>query len=62
MKRGRFITPKRGCGLLAGTFREHLLGKKIIHEEIITKAVLASAEKIYCINSVRKWRQAVLLP
>ena len=63
VKRGNsLITPKQTCGLLAGTFRDHLLRKKIIREGIITKEVLASAEKIYCINSVRKWREAVLLP
>jgi para-aminobenzoate synthetase/4-amino-4-deoxychorismate lyase len=60
-KNGRLITPKTECGLLAGTFREHLLEKKTIREEIITTADLRSAEKIYIINSVRKWREAVLL-
>lgn len=62
VKRGNFlITPKQTSGLLAGTFRAHLLRKKIIREGTITKADLASAEKIYCINSVRKWREAILL-
>ena len=60
-KNGRLITPKIECGLLAGTFREHLLKKKVIHEGILSKDDLKSAEKIYVINSVRKWRKAILL-
>jgi para-aminobenzoate synthetase / 4-amino-4-deoxychorismate lyase len=61
MKRGRLFTPKMECGLLAGTFRAHLLARKKIHEGIITKDDLKSAEKIYVINSVRKWRKAVII-
>jgi para-aminobenzoate synthetase/4-amino-4-deoxychorismate lyase len=60
--RGNFlITPRQTCGLLAGTFREHLLEKKIIREGILSKVDLKSAENIYIINSVRKWRPAVLV-
>jgi para-aminobenzoate synthetase / 4-amino-4-deoxychorismate lyase len=61
MKRGRFITPKTECGLLAGTFRAHLLARKKIHEGIITKDDLKSTEIFFIINSVRKWRHAILL-
>jgi para-aminobenzoate synthetase/4-amino-4-deoxychorismate lyase len=60
-KTGRFITPKIECGLLAGTFRGHLLSRGILQEGIVTEQDLKSAEKIYLINSVRKWREAILL-
>jgi len=52
---GKFFTPPISCGLLAGTFREHLLETGKIKERVIYKHELNQFEKIYLINSVRKW-------
>jgi para-aminobenzoate synthetase/4-amino-4-deoxychorismate lyase len=61
MKRGTLITPKKECGLLAGTFREHLLSQGKIQEKIIYLKDLKSAVNLYIINSVRKWRPAQIV-
>ena len=58
---GNKYTPPVTSGLLAGTFRNHLLKTGEISEKIITVDELRSADKIYLINSVRKWRQAILI-
>ena len=56
-----FLTPPVKCGLLAGTFRADLLEKGKIREEIITMEMLKYSNRIYIINSVQKWREAVLI-
>lgn len=48
-------TPPISCGLLAGTFRAHLLETNQIKERVIYKDELSTCEKIYLVNSVRKW-------
>jgi len=58
---GRLITPSVKSGLLAGTFRDWLLGRREIEERIITIEEVKQAPKIFLINSVRKWREAVLV-
>lgn len=57
---GRKVTPPTACGLLAGTFRDEMLAQGEIREGIFTPDDLRQAEKIWLINSVRKWRRAVL--
>ncbi|HEX6290502.1 MAG TPA: aminotransferase class IV [Herpetosiphonaceae bacterium] len=52
---GTCYTPPRESGLLAGTLRAELLVRGAIHERILTRADLASAERIWLINSVRGW-------
>lgn len=52
---GKLITPPISCGLLAGTFRSHLLETGKIKEQIIHKDQLQNCSKIFLINSVRKW-------
>lgn len=59
-KSGRLITPPVECGLLGGIFREHLIKNGQLEEEIVTLDDLRTADKIYLINSVRCWQQAVL--
>ncbi|MEA5115127.1 MAG: aminodeoxychorismate synthase component I [Geobacteraceae bacterium] len=54
------LTPKMECGLLPGTFRQVLLNAGEIREGIITFHDLKSADEIYLINSVRKWRRVYL--
>lgn len=56
IKRGDdLITPPVECGLLAGTYRAHLLAQNEIREQIITVDELKQSEQIYLINSVRRW-------
>jgi para-aminobenzoate synthetase/4-amino-4-deoxychorismate lyase len=57
---GKMLTPPLSSGLLAGTFRAWLLEQGIIHEQVLTIDDLARSSKIYLINSVRKWREAVV--
>ncbi|TQS70653.1 aminodeoxychorismate synthase, component I [Ornithinibacillus gellani] len=48
-------TPPVSSGLLAGTYREHLLTAGVIQEKVITLEDLSKATAIWFINSVRKW-------
>jgi para-aminobenzoate synthetase/4-amino-4-deoxychorismate lyase len=50
---GRLLTPPAMCGLLPGVFREVLITRSRIQEEIVTTADLAHAANIWFINSVR---------
>lgn len=52
---GERWTPARSSGLLAGTFREELLALGEIRERIISKEELKRAERLFLINSVRRW-------
>ena len=54
------FTPPRDSGLLAGTFREWLLETGQIRERILKVRDLDRSSKIYLINSVRKWQEAIL--
>jgi para-aminobenzoate synthetase/4-amino-4-deoxychorismate lyase len=58
---GALWTPPLACGLLPGVFRAHLLEGGDIRERVVRPADLARAEGIYLINSVRRWRRAVLI-
>lgn len=57
----KLVTPPVECGLLPGIYRQHLLGQNIIRERVITIEELKQADKIYLINSVRKWIEPVLV-
>ncbi len=59
---GELITPRVECGLLPGTFRAELLEQGKIREGIIRTKDLNRCRQLYLINSVRKWRPAILLP
>jgi para-aminobenzoate synthetase/4-amino-4-deoxychorismate lyase len=52
---GERWTPPRSSGLLAGTFREELLALREIRERVIFKKELKRAERLFLINSVRRW-------
>ncbi|NOT03415.1 MAG: aminodeoxychorismate synthase component I [Anaerolineales bacterium] len=52
---GELFTPPVSSGLLAGTFRAHLLETQVIKERIILKGELPKCSKVFLINSVRKW-------
>ena len=53
--KGKLITPPIVSGLLAGTFRNHLLESGEIEEQIVGIEELKNAKQIFLINSVRKW-------
>ena len=56
--KGELLTPPVECGLLPGTFRAVLLAQGKIKERIITIEMLQKSDRIFVINSVRKWRKA----
>ncbi len=58
---GRRVTPPVACGLLPGVFRGHLLARGDIEEQIVTLDELRTSDRIWIINSVRKWRVAELI-
>jgi para-aminobenzoate synthetase/4-amino-4-deoxychorismate lyase len=60
---GFFVTPPVECGLLGGTFRARLLSEgKIVERPVSVAQVQEEGAKIFLINSVRKWRKAILVP
>ncbi|WP_142828529.1 aminodeoxychorismate synthase component I [Planococcus soli] len=60
-KDGRFYTPPVSCGLLAGTFRQHLLDQQVIEERIIYIEELQDYEAVWLINGVRGWLSVELM-
>jgi para-aminobenzoate synthetase/4-amino-4-deoxychorismate lyase len=54
---GELVTPALSSGLLAGTFRQHLLDRGMVHEAAIPVSALAKAEAVWFINSVRRWKK-----
>ena len=54
---GKMYTPPVSCGLLPGTFRQLLLdlnpGQRLLEEKVLYPQDLRTAEKIFCMNSVR---------
>ena len=59
---GKLITPPIECGVLAGTFRAHLLETGQVVERPILLRELGQCTKIFRVNSLRKWEQAKLQP
>lgn len=57
---GRLVTPPLSCGLLPGTYRERLLRRGVLVEGELSPADLASASRLWLINSVRFWMPAIL--
>lgn len=54
-------TPPLRCGLLGGTFRAEQLDAGAIRERVLTPADIRSATRLWIINSVREWVDAVLV-
>ena len=54
---GALFTPSLDCGLLPGTFRDHLLETGQVKERIIHVEALKNCTKVFLVNSVRKWRE-----
>jgi para-aminobenzoate synthetase/4-amino-4-deoxychorismate lyase len=57
---GARVTPPVTSGLLAGTFRAELLARGEIQERVLTLDDLQSASRLWLINSVYEWREAVV--
>jgi para-aminobenzoate synthetase/4-amino-4-deoxychorismate lyase len=53
-------TPPISCGLLGGMFRAEQLDAGTIRERVLTKSAIASASRLWLINSVRGWVDAEL--
>jgi para-aminobenzoate synthetase / 4-amino-4-deoxychorismate lyase len=58
---GNLLTPPVDSGLLPGVFRAWLLDQRKIRERITKVSDLGKCSKLYLINSVRKWQEAILL-
>lgn len=56
-KNGQMFTPKEDSGLLPGVFREFLISKGVIKEKSLFLKDIKTADKIFLINSVRKFRE-----
>ena len=54
---GKCYTPPISCGVLAGTFRAHLLETRQVEERVIRIDELKKCTKFFFVNSVRKWRE-----
>ena len=57
---GELVTPPLASGLLPGVFREELLATGVIRDRVICREELETAEEIFLVNSVRKWRRVKL--
>jgi para-aminobenzoate synthetase / 4-amino-4-deoxychorismate lyase len=57
---GKYWTPPREAGLLAGTLRDELISKGELFERTITKRELTELGAFALINSVRGWMRAEL--
>jgi para-aminobenzoate synthetase / 4-amino-4-deoxychorismate lyase len=55
---GQLFTPPLSCGVLAGTFRAHVLETGQVGERTIPVAQLVNCAKLFRINSVRGWQTA----
>ncbi len=58
---GRLWTPPLESGLLAGTYRQHLIDRGELQERVIRVDDLADCSRIVWMNSVRGLKEAVLL-
>ena len=58
---GQLVTPPVESGLLAGTLRAQLIAEGRIAERVVGRADLGRATGLWLVNSVRGWREAVLV-
>ncbi len=57
---GVLVTPPIECGLLGGTFRAEMLARGKVREAVVTLDQLRRAKRVWLINSVHQWREAVV--
>lgn len=53
---GQLFTPPVACGVLAGTFRAHLLETGQIMERVVRLQELSDCSRIFRVNSIRRWQ------
>ena len=53
---GQLYTPPISCGVLAGTFRAHLMETGQIVERTLSIQDLARCSRIFRVNSIRRWQ------
>lgn len=58
---GERVTPSLGCGLLPGVLRQELLRRGAVVERVLDIQDLRRATSVWCVNSLRGWRRAVLI-
>ena len=58
---GRLVTPALASGLLPGVFREKLLQRGVLREQVLVPADVLRAESIWLVNSVRGWMAAEMV-
>lgn len=58
---GERWTPPVASGLLAGVFRGELLRSGSVRERVLTRAAVAGAPRLWLVNSLREWMDAVLV-
>ncbi len=58
---GQLLTPPVTCGLLPGVYREWALAHGLIREQTLTPAEVKRAERLFLINSVRRFVEAELM-
>jgi para-aminobenzoate synthetase/4-amino-4-deoxychorismate lyase len=54
---GKLFTPPISCGVLAGTFRAHLVETGQVVERTISVGQLKDCTKIFRVNSIRRWQR-----
>jgi len=59
---GQLVTPPVSSGLLPGVFREWLLDRGEIREEKVRVEDLERADRVFLVNSVRRWIEVRLEP
>ncbi len=55
-----WVTPPVQCGCLPGTYRAWLLDRGKVKEQVVTLEEIRRAPEVALVNSVRKWRRAIL--
>jgi len=58
----RRLTPPVESGLLPGTFRAELLARGEVEEAVVPLADLPRAERVWLVNSVRRWAPIEVVP
>ncbi len=58
---GRRVTPPVECGLLPGVFRQELLTRGEVEPRVVRVDELASASRLWLVNSLREWIEVELV-
>lgn len=58
---GQLVTPPISSGILGGTLRRTLLEAGVLEEATVSRDDARNATRLWLINSVRGWREAILI-